>query len=135
MTAFDIVSNRLCTDPLLLARYPPRHGELLGQDMDSVVRNGDLATISQPLDVLGVNYYVPTGVSAPYDSDWLPFRLVPLREYPRTAMGWPVAPDGLREALVDLRQRYAAASGMTTGSPTSMPTSARLPGRSLTVWT
>jgi beta-glucosidase len=34
---------------------------------------------------------------------------VPLDGYPRTAFGWPVVPDGLRELLVGLRDRYGDA--------------------------
>ena len=34
------------------------------------VRDGDLAIISAPIDALGVNYYNPTGISAPSDADF-----------------------------------------------------------------
>ncbi|MEV7988484.1 GH1 family beta-glucosidase [Micromonospora sp. NPDC085948] len=99
--AYEALHNRLFTDPLLGRGYP----ELPGLD-PSVVRPGDLDTIAAPIDVLGVNYYNPTGVRAAEEGSPLPFDLVPLDGYPRTAFDWPVAPDGLRELLGWLRDTY-----------------------------
>ncbi|MGV9979760.1 GH1 family beta-glucosidase [Micromonospora wenchangensis] len=100
--AYDALHNHLFTDPLLGRGYPD------GFD-PGVVRDGDLAVIAAPLDVLGVNYYNPTGVRAPGEGSPLPFELVPLEGYPRTAFDWPVVPDGLRTLLVGLRDRYGDA--------------------------
>jgi beta-glucosidase len=99
--AYDALHNRLFTDPLFGRGYPP-------STMDErVVAAGDLDVISAPLDAIGVNYYNPTGVKAPDDPDGpLPFEIVPLPGYPVTAFDWPVAPDGLHELLVGLRERY-----------------------------
>jgi beta-glucosidase len=36
----------------------------------------------------------------------LPFKAQEISGYPRTEFGWPVVPDGLRELLVTLRDRY-----------------------------
>ncbi|WP_229402577.1 GH1 family beta-glucosidase [Micromonospora okii] len=99
--AYDALHNRLFTDPLLGLGYP----DLPGANPEAV-RDGDLAVIAAPIDVLGVNYYNPTGVRAPDEGSPLPFELVELAGYPRTAFGWPVAPDGLRELLTGLRERY-----------------------------
>ena len=71
-------------------------------------RDGDLDVIAAPLDALGVNYYNPTGVRAPEEDSPLPFEIVPLQGYPRTGFDWPVVPDGLRELLVGLHDRYGA---------------------------
>ncbi len=101
--AYEALHNRLFTDPLLGRGYPEEHGF----DPD-VVRDGDLTVIAAPIDVLGVNYYNPTGVRAPEEGSPLPFEIVPLPDYPRTAFDWPVAPDGLRELLGWLRHRYGA---------------------------
>ncbi|MFG3554892.1 GH1 family beta-glucosidase [Micromonospora sp. NPDC047557] len=102
--AYEALHNRLFTDPLLGRGYP----ELPGFD-PGIVRPGDLDTIAAPIDVLGVNYYNPTGVRAPEEGSPLPFDLVPLDGYPRTAFDWPVAPDGLRELLGWLRDTYGEA--------------------------
>ncbi|MEU4567023.1 GH1 family beta-glucosidase [Micromonospora sp. NPDC023956] len=102
--AYDALHNRLFTDPVLGLGYPP------GLDPGpEVVRDGDLATIAAPIDVLGVNYYNPTGVRAPEEGSPLPFELADLDGYPRTAFDWPVVPEGLRELLVGLRDRYGDA--------------------------
>ncbi|MFF5178189.1 GH1 family beta-glucosidase [Micromonospora sp. NPDC000316] len=102
--AYEALHNRLFTDPLLGRGYP----DLPGFD-PSVIHPGDLDTIAAPIDVLGVNYYNPTGVRAAEDGSPLPFDLVPLDGYPRTAFDWPVAPDGLRELLGWLRDTYGDA--------------------------
>ncbi|MET8040282.1 GH1 family beta-glucosidase [Micromonospora sp. NPDC005215] len=102
--AYEALHNRLFTDPLLGRGYP----ELPGFDT-GVIRPGDLDTIAAPIDVLGVNYYNPTGVRAAEAGSPLPFDLVPLDGYPRTAFDWPVAPDGLRELLGWLRDTYGDA--------------------------
>ncbi|MFC0504124.1 GH1 family beta-glucosidase [Micromonospora costi] len=102
--AYDALHNRLFTDPLLGLGYPE------GTDLDpGLVRDGDLAAIAAPIDVLGVNYYNPTGVRAAEEGSPLPFEMVPLDRYPRTAFDWPVAPDGLRELLLQLHHRYGDA--------------------------
>ncbi|WNM37333.1 GH1 family beta-glucosidase [Micromonospora halotolerans] len=103
--AYDALHNRLFTDPLLGLGYPEEPG------FDpAVVRAGDLDVIAAPIDVLGVNYYNPTGIRVPADEDSpLPFEMVPLEGYPRTAFDWPVVPDGLRELLLQLHQRYGDA--------------------------
>ncbi|MEV4534652.1 GH1 family beta-glucosidase [Asanoa sp. NPDC049518] len=99
-TAYDALHNRVFTDPLFGLGYPEGAADL------SVVRDGDLDVIAAPIDALGVNYYNPTGVRGPEDGSPLPFEMVPLDDYPTTAFGWPVAPDGLRELLVTLHGRY-----------------------------
>ncbi|MGC5032243.1 GH1 family beta-glucosidase [Micromonospora sp. DT229] len=103
VAGYEALHNRLFTDPLLGRGYPTE----LGFDQ-SAVRDGDLAVIAAPLDVLGVNYYNPTAVRAAEPGSPLPFELVPLQGYPRTAFDWPVAPEGLRELLGWLHGRYGA---------------------------
>ncbi|RKN19002.1 beta-glucosidase [Micromonospora musae] len=102
--AYEALHNRLFTDPLLGRGYPEG---TVGDP--SVVRDEDLAVIAAPIDVLGVNYYNPTGVRAPQEGSPLPFELAPLDGYPRTAFDWPVAPDGLHELLGWLHRTYGDA--------------------------
>ncbi|GAB3861044.1 GH1 family beta-glucosidase [Micromonospora andamanensis] len=98
---YEALHNRLFTDPLFGRGYPTE----LGFDT-TAVRDGDLDVIAAPIDVLGVNYYNPTAVRAPEEGSPLPFELVPLTGYPRTAFDWPVDPAGLRELLGWLHDRY-----------------------------
>ncbi|MFD4910645.1 GH1 family beta-glucosidase, partial [Kitasatospora purpeofusca] len=107
--AYDTLHNRLFNDPLLLGRYPDLTAFGTGPDLHGAVRPGDLDLITAaPLDGLGVNYYNPTRIAAPTDPG-LPFTFVEIPDVPRTAFGWPIVPDGLRDLLVALRDRYGPA--------------------------
>jgi beta-glucosidase len=105
--AYDILQNRLFTDPVLEGRYPDLSAFGVPGEL-ACVRDGDLDLISAPIDALGVNYYMPTRVSALPDSP-LPFRMEPIPGYPVTAFGWPVVPAALTEMLRLLRDRYGDA--------------------------
>ncbi|MEU2439606.1 GH1 family beta-glucosidase [Streptomyces rubradiris] len=112
--------NLIWTEPLLVGRYPRSEDdtweELVRQE--TFRRDGDLDVISAPLDFLGINYYTPSVVrDAPYrdadprtrTADDNRFEGIGMPEARHTAMGWPVAPDTLRELLVGLRERYGDA--------------------------
>jgi beta-glucosidase len=74
------------------------------------VADGDMALISVPLDLLGVNYYNPMLIAAPAEPDAaLPFDIRTIEGVPTTAFGWPVVPEGLTELLIGLRDRYGDA--------------------------
>ena len=103
--AYDIMHNRLFTDPVLLGRYPDLSAFGVAEAGLDCVRDADLEVISGSVDALGVNYYNPTRISALPGSP-LPFRLEPIPGYPVTAFGWPVIPAGLTELLRLLRERY-----------------------------
>ena len=93
------------TDALLLGRYPLAL-RLLGVDR-SAIRPGDLATIAQPLDFFGVNFYNPQYVRAAPAGGVAPLEEAePPASFDRTEMGWPVIPEGLTELLCYLKQRY-----------------------------
>ncbi|MEU4077811.1 beta-glucosidase [Streptomyces venezuelae] len=111
---YDLLTNRLFADPVLTGAYPD---EGLASLLPGPVAE-DLKTISTPLDWYGVNYYNPMLVGAPrpaadgssfggieIPSD-LPFAVRQIEGPERTDFGWPVVPDGLRELLAGLRERY-----------------------------
>lgn len=107
---YDALWNRMFSDPMLLGRYPEGFAELMPGPVAD-----DLATIAAPLDFYGVNYYNPMRIAGPgtdlpridqVPSDGLPFVPVVVEGYPVTGFGWPVVPDGLREALVRLHDEY-----------------------------
>ncbi|WP_327047540.1 GH1 family beta-glucosidase [Microbispora sp. NBC_01189] len=102
--AYDILHNRLFNDPVLTGAYP----DLSAYGAEVPVKAGDLETIAQPLDGLGVNYYMPTRISRP-GGGGLPFEFEPITGHPVTAFGWPVVPGGLRELLGSLTARYGGA--------------------------
>jgi len=109
-------ANRLYLDPLFRGSYPEDMLEHYARDSDfSFVRNGDLETISAPVDFLGVNYYMRhTVVDGQRASDLttamrfsdLDAATVLPPGVDTTAMGWPVEPDGLTELLVRLHEEY-----------------------------
>ncbi|NXY98431.1 beta-glucosidase [Streptomyces sp. BR123] len=111
---YDLLTNRLFADPVLTGAYPD---EGLAALLPGPVAE-DLRTISAPLDWYGVNYYTPMLVGAPEPGGAatafggigipadLPFGIRQLDGYEKTDFGWPVVPDGLRELLVGLRERY-----------------------------
>ncbi|MGQ0708873.1 MAG: GH1 family beta-glucosidase [Rhodoferax sp.] len=84
-------------DPLFLGHYPR------GEDLPvcDVVRGGDLATIAQPLDLLGVNYYTRIWSSAATPPVPAPQALGV------SDMGWENYPQGLTELLSQLQHDYA----------------------------
>jgi beta-glucosidase len=99
---YDLVQNRLFTDPVLLGRYPDELAEL-----SPPVRDGDLDAISAPLDALGVNYYTINAVRAADGA--VPLEVVPLPGRLLTAFDWAVVPEGLTETLTRLCDRYGTA--------------------------
>jgi beta-glucosidase len=111
----DALHNRMFLEPVRHGAYPEdllADTEHLG--WTDVVRDGDLAAISAPIDLLGVNYYHGDSVSAQPDEHPAgpsPFpgleRLsMPLRGLPRTAMGWEVQPEGLTRLLLRLHEEH-----------------------------
>ncbi|MDI5972803.1 GH1 family beta-glucosidase [Streptomyces sp. SL13] len=120
----DALGSRIFTGPMLDGAYP----EDLLADTAAVtdwgfVADGDAATIHQPLDVLGLNYYTPTVVSAPTGaaeparadghgasdhSPWPGAEDVTFHQPPgeRTAMGWAIDPSGLYDMLTRLSREH-----------------------------
>ena len=102
---FDAIWNGTFVEPMLLGRYPVDIAPI----MEGLVEPGDLATIRQPLDFYGVNYYNPMRVAAAPDDAEVPFEYRDVVGYPTTDFGWPVVPDALREWLIMFRARFRAA--------------------------
>jgi beta-glucosidase len=89
----DSTFNRWYADPLFLGRYPEDAWALYGDAVPSV-HEGDLTHISAAIDFLGVNYYT-RAVFGHHPGN-----------VERTAMGWEVYPQGLRELLLRLQRDY-----------------------------
>ena len=97
---FDSLWNRLFADPMLLGHYPDGFADVLP------VHDGDLETIRQPLDFYGFNYYNPMRIAAAPENADVPFEQRDIPGYPRTDFGWPIIPDGLRQVIGQLGERY-----------------------------
>ncbi len=102
---FDMLWNGAFAEPILLGRYPFPLLPLL----DDVLRPGDLATIRQPLDFYGVNFYGPVRVGASPEGNEVPFEFREVLGHEVTDLGWPIVPEALCEWLVMFRARYRAA--------------------------
>lgn len=99
---FDALWNGMFIEPMLLGRYPADVEPLF----EGVLREGDMATIRQPLDFYGVNYYNPHKIGAAPEGAEMPFEFRELVGYPVTDFGWPIVPDAFRELLILMRARY-----------------------------
>jgi beta-glucosidase len=109
----DGMGARIYLDPLIHGRYPADVlADLAAEGIEIPVQEGDLATISAPIDVLGINYYFSqkfTGFDEDgrtVGDDGLPIvRSLPLNR-PRTAMDWEIVPEGFTDLLVRISKDY-----------------------------
>ncbi|MGW4382312.1 glycoside hydrolase family 1 protein [Kitasatospora sp. NPDC004531] len=125
----DAVGNRIWTGPMFRGGYP---ADLIADtsslvDWEELVRPGDEKEIGRRIDLLGLNYYNPTVVSAPRqdtdaDDPAGPARndghgnsahspwpgsedvVFHLANDDLTAMGWPIDASGLSDSLISLHQ-------------------------------
>ncbi|MFC4036481.1 GH1 family beta-glucosidase [Streptomyces polygonati] len=131
----DAVGNRVFLGPILDGAYP---ADLLTDtahlvDWDELVHDGDLAEISRPIDLLGINYYTPTLVSdgratggadlarndghgasdySPWPgSEHVAFHLSPGET---TAMRWSVDASGLYDLLMRITREHPELPMMVT---------------------
>lgn len=88
----DLWANAFWMDPVFLGRYPEDALASFGTLMPEV-RDGDLETISQPLDFFGVNTYSGSYVRA--GADGKPQGVGLRQGHPVTAFKWNVTPDAL----------------------------------------
>ncbi|KRB78364.1 beta-glucosidase [Nocardioides sp. Root190] len=102
---FDSIWNGHYLEGMLLGRYSADLEMLL----EDHVRDGDFATMRQPLDFYGINYYNPMRIGAGDDDAELPFEFREVLGHPVTDFGWPVVPEALREWLIMFRARLRAA--------------------------
>ena len=106
----DGIGNRLFLHPVLLGSYPDDVLTDAGVADWFSDRSADLATISSPIDFMGINYYSRHTVAGPEDgvfSDPTQPSASPGSERvqmvdtgaPKTQMGWEIHPDGLLDVI------------------------------------
>jgi len=100
----DGLRYRWFLDPLYGRGYPEDTLRLVG-DAAPVILPGDMEAIAAPTDFLGVNYYFPETVADAPGQGPLGVRVLEARGE-TTAMGWPVAPQGLAELLQRVHRDY-----------------------------
>ncbi|MEV6487152.1 GH1 family beta-glucosidase [Actinoplanes sp. NPDC051633] len=109
----DGLNNRIFLDPLVKGAYPEDMRTLMSRFTDlGFIQDGDEKQISQPIDVLGVNFYSPAYVSAKPGApaapdapgtegiEWRP----PVG--PVTDMNWQIEPAALTRLLERLQADY-----------------------------
>src|SRR5215210_5168655 len=126
--ASDGYVNRWFLDAVYKGSYPDdmrrRYEALLGPL--GFIRDGDLETIHQPTDFLGINYYsFRTMQAAPRDTPW-PWRVVVPDDVETTGgftagvasteAGTPIVPWAFRDLLVRVRDDYGAPPIMITAN-------------------
>jgi beta-glucosidase len=103
----DAYTNRWFLDPVVRGAYPAdglAHLERLAGPIRAN-RDGDLVTISNPIDFLGVNYYHRRVIEAGgADLGWTVHDRSP--GVPTTDLGWEIVPHCLTELLLRLERDY-----------------------------
>jgi beta-glucosidase len=105
MERHDGLRYRWFLDPLHGRGYPQQTLDLVG-DCAPQVAPGDLEAIAVKTDFMGLNYYFPETIADAPDHAPFRARVLPPEEGEITAMGWPVAPQGLSELLQRLERDY-----------------------------
>ncbi len=98
--------NRIFLDPLFKGQYPAQFLEALGDRLPHNWQD-DMATIYQPLDFWGLNYYTPARVLADPQSEYPSNIPAPIADTtPVTDIGWEIAPEAFSDLLLKLYAGY-----------------------------
>ena len=98
----DAIWNKAFPHPQILGRYPGR----LAAAIEPFQQPGDLERIHRPVDWFGLNHYSPIYASAdPMTPLGFVWRDAPA-DAPRSPIGWQIDPQGFRDTLVEVSQRY-----------------------------
>ncbi len=117
----DNLENRWYSDPIDGMGYPAETADFYQWDRAEVL-DGDMEIISQPIDLLGINYYTRSRVSA--DDDYKR-----PADIPKNSMGWEIHPPSLGILLRWLRDRYSFSRYLITENGAPMVDDCRVNGR------
>lgn len=100
----DAIFNQFFLDGVLKGSYPEKVTDILEPYLPSNWRD-DMATLNQPLDWIGINYYTRFLYKADPSVPVFPFTQArgPLE---KSNVGWEIIPEALTEFLVRTSQRY-----------------------------
>jgi beta-glucosidase len=115
----DGFHNRWFLDPIFKGSYPADMLEAWA-DVAPPIEDGDLETIAQPIDFLGVNNYTSPLVAADID-DGNRSRFIRREDVDRTDMGWEVVPEGLRDMLLRVARDYGPTAIYVTENGAAFP--------------
>ena len=108
----DAYFNRFFLDPVFFGSYPEELKEIFGEAWIDPPSD-EMDAIKTPIEFLGINYYKRGVVAAdpteyPVHAPNLPTgaRYVPQPREVHTLLDWPVYPDGLKDILLWVTDRY-----------------------------
>ncbi|HYN94309.1 MAG TPA: GH1 family beta-glucosidase [Pilimelia sp.] len=96
----DGYENRLYLDPILKGAYPKDVLDDVGADapMRAAIRDGDLKTISAPVDILAIQYYNPVFIGPGGDR---------ITKLPTSVATWQqIFPEGMYDVLTRIKRDY-----------------------------
>jgi beta-glucosidase len=129
----NVLMNRGFLDPMLKGEYPAEIFDytkgICGWDF---IKPGDVETIHQPIDVLGLNYYFPNYVAmsgrpqfpqSNEPSAWPGCSDIDFveQEGEKTDMGWLVEPEGICDLLLEVSRQYPDVRLMITENGAAEP--------------
>ena len=100
-------THALYLDPVIKGSYPQRLFDYIGAHQPKV-QGGDVELIHQPIDFLGLNYYNTDYVSYDLFGGLNKARITPYSApgWGRTEMNWGINPDGLKQEVLYLKEKY-----------------------------
>jgi beta-glucosidase len=102
-TMLDALWNRSVVEPQVNGNYP----EPLAAGMEGLVEPGDLDIIKQRLDYFGLTHYTRCRVHHDPDALFEAATVPPSPGTPVTDTSWEIAPEALRQTLIEAKERYA----------------------------
>ncbi len=114
-------NSELFAGPVLRGQYPQDLFEWVG-DQQPRVLEGDMEVISQPIDFLGINYYMTFKVAYSF-AGYLKANVMHSSGpgWGQSSMGWGINPPGLTPVILDFAQNYGAPEILITENGTAMP--------------
>jgi beta-glucosidase len=119
-------TNRWWLDPLHGRGFPEDMRGVYGVELPE--RPGDLGTIAEPLDWLGLNYYFPAVVTDDPGGPPPHARAVRRLHVPRTGMDWEIDAHGIERMLLRLTEEYGARKIYVTENGSAWPDIVRSDG-------
>ncbi|MBU9698350.1 beta-glucosidase [Rhodobacteraceae bacterium HSP-20] len=127
---WDGIFNRWFIEAITRRTYPANVLQGLGPHMPQGWQD-DMATIAQPLDWLGVNYYTRHILAHDAGAPWPALRTVD-GDRPKTQMGWEIYPEGLHHFLTRMAKDhvgdlpiYVTENGMANPDLPDLPDTVR----------
>lgn len=115
-------THALFLDPVFNGTYPQALFEYIGPHQPKV-QAGDMEQIHQPLDFLGLNHYNTDLVAFDVNAGLNKARLIPYSApgWGRTEMDWGINPDGIKQELLYLKEKYGNPKLFITENGCAMP--------------